>query len=182
MQKRVMTIRSLSLRDPEEKMLFSNTLKLTSLQDSSLVAERSNPETSVSIWIASYLIRTKLVTPSLRGTKQSRYKRLNLDCFVSYKDETCNSVIARYEAIQIQATQSGLLRSAYNDEVVNQHIINRSGLLPASCLAVRNDSDLYRHHSFLHGIFPMPAARNDGDRLSSSLFFARDLSRDRVLQ
>ena len=57
------------------------------------------------------LIMTKLVTPSLRGTKQSRYKRLNLDCFVP-----------------------------------------------------RNDGDLYRHHSFLQGIFPMPGAYNDETR------------------
>ena len=50
------------------------------------------------------------------------------------------AVIARHEAIQIQAPQPGLL--------------------PASCLAVRNDGDLYRHHSFLQGIFPMPATND----------------------
>ena len=60
------------------------------------------------IWIASFLAMTNLVTSSLRGTKQSRYKRLNLDCFVP-----------------------------------------------------RNDGDLYRHHSFLQGIFPIPGSRND---------------------
>ena len=65
------------------------------------------------------------------------YSYYLLDCFVPYNDETRNPVIARHEAIQIQATQSGLLRSA------------------------RNDGDLYRHHSFLQGIFPMPGAYND---------------------
>ena len=64
----------------------------------------------IIFWIASFLIMTNLVTPSLRGTKQSRSSRLYLDCFVP-----------------------------------------------------RNDGDLYRHHSFLQGIYPMPAARNDGD-------------------
>ena len=34
-----------------------------------------------------------------------------------------------------------------------------SGLLRSA----RNDGDLYRHHSFLQGIFPMPCAHNDGD-------------------
>ena len=34
----------------------------------------------------------------------------------AYNDEPRNPVIARHEAIQIQATQSGLLRSATNDE------------------------------------------------------------------
>ena len=52
-------------------------------------------------------------------------------------DETRNPVIARHEAIQIEQYSSGLLRSA------------------------RNDGDLYRHHSFLHGIYPMPGATND---------------------
>ena len=57
------------------------------------------------------LAMTKLVTPSLRGTKQSRSSRLYLDCFVP-----------------------------------------------------RNDGDLYRHHSFLQGILPMPGSRNDETR------------------
>ena len=51
----------------------------------------------------------------------------------------------------------------YNDEVVNPHIVRPSGLLPASCLAVRNDGDLNRHQSFLQGIYPMPGSRNDVD-------------------
>ena len=33
------------------------------------------------IWIASYLIMTKLVTPSLRGTMQSKLSSILLDCF-----------------------------------------------------------------------------------------------------
>ena len=45
----------------------------------------------------------------------------------------------------------------YNDEVVNPHTIRLSGLLRSA----RNDGDLYRHHSFLQGIFPMPGAYND---------------------
>ena len=51
--------------------------------------------------------------------------------------KSCYVAIARHEAIQIESFVSGLLRSA------------------------RNDGDLYRHHSFLQGIFPMPVARND---------------------
>ena len=47
---------------------------------------------------------------------------------------------------------------SYNDEVINPHIISLSGLLRS----VRNDGDLYRHHFFLQGIYPMPGARNDG--------------------
>ena len=35
----------------------------------------------------------------------------------AYNDETRNPVIARHEAIQIQATQSGLLRFATNDNI-----------------------------------------------------------------
>ena len=82
---------------------------------------------------------TNLVTPSLRGgalslskwTKQSRYKRLNLDCFAPlamtvHVARLCEAVtelvevwllseVEIHEAIQIQATQSGLLRSATND-------------------------------------------------------------------
>ena len=46
-----------------------------------------------------------------------------------------------HEAIQIESLVSGLLRSA------------------------RNDGDLYRHHSFLQGIYPMSGDRNDvGDK------------------
>ena len=46
-----------------------------------------------------------------------------MDCFVvpPRNDETRNSVIARHEAIQIQSTQSGLLRSARNDDTVHRH-------------------------------------------------------------
>ena len=61
----------------------------------------------------------------------------------AYNDEPRNPVIARHEAIHIQAPQPGLLRSA------------------------RNDGDLYRHLSFLQGIFPMPAARNDKNVIST---------------
>ena len=43
------------------------------------------------------------------------------------------------------------------------HIIRLSGLLPASYLAVRNDGDLTRHHSFLQGIYHMPGATNDSN-------------------
>ena len=47
---------------------------------------RSNPEASNQAWIASCLIMTNLVTPSLRGTKQSRLSRMYLDCFVPRND------------------------------------------------------------------------------------------------
>ena len=63
--------------------------------------------------------------------------------------------------ISLFSTAGMPLLPSYNDEVINPHTIRISGLLPASCLAVRNDGDLYRHHSFLQGIFTMPAARND---------------------
>ena len=49
---------------------------------------------------------------------------------------------------------------SYNDEVINPHIINRSGLLRSA----RNDGDLNRHHSFLQGISPMPGTYNDETR------------------
>jgi len=50
----------------------------------------------------------------------------------------------------------------YNDEVVNPHNIRNSGLLRSA----RNDGDMNRHQSFLQGIYPMPAARNDETRIS----------------
>ena len=51
---------------------------------------------AILVWLlASILLRklimTKLVTPSLRGTKQSRSSRLYLDCFV-YFDTSTGSV------------------------------------------------------------------------------------------
>ena len=89
--------------------------------------------------------------------------------FSSLRTERCTELavielveMSKCEAIQITIYQwiaSGY--RPYNDEVVNPHNIRNSGLLPASCLAVRNDGGLYRHHSFLQGIFPLPAARND---------------------
>ena len=102
---------------------------------------------------------------------------LYLDCFamlimtklVTYNDETRNSVIARrllsevevHEAIQIEQYSSGLLRSARNDGDLYRHHSFLLGIF--SMPATRNDGDLYRHHSFLQGIFPMLATRNDGD-------------------
>ena len=67
-----------------------------------------------------------------------------------YNDEPRNPVIARWllseveihEAIQIESLVSGLLRS------------------------VRNDGDLYRHYSFLRGIYHVPGAYNDETRNS----------------
>jgi len=47
----------------------------------------------------------------------------------------------------------------YNNEFINPRIINRSGLLRSA----RNDGDLYRHHSFLQGIYHVPGTRNDDD-------------------
>jgi len=45
----------------------------------------------------------------------------------------------------------------YNDEVINPHTIRLSGLLRFA----HNDGDLFRHHSFLQGIYHMPGATND---------------------
>ena len=52
---------------------------------------------------------------------------------------------------------SGLLRFTYNEEAVNQGIIWFSGLLRSA----RNYGNLYRHHSFLRGIYHVLGARND---------------------
>ena len=35
------------------------------------------------------------------------------------------------------------------------------------CFVPRNDGDLYRHHSFLQGIIPMPGTRNDALQVPS---------------
>ena len=55
-----------------------------------------------------------------------------LDCFVPTNDEFC--------------------------KLVNFSMFEKSIFSSWS----RNDGDLYRHHSFLQGVYPMPAARNDG--------------------
>jgi len=60
-----------------------------------------------------------------------KIKKVLLSCQRYY------DVIARHAAIQIEPYSSGLLRSA------------------------RNDGDLYRHHSFLQGIFHVLGAYND---------------------
>ena len=83
---------------------------------------------------------TKSLTRTLSGS---------LDCFCffrSEKEEPRNNglhvpSLRACEAIQIQVTQSGLL--------------------PASYLAVRNDGNLFRHHSFLQKIYHMPGSTND---------------------
>ena len=54
---------------------------------------------------------------------------------------------------------SGLLRSARNDGDLYRHHSFLQGILPMP--GSRNDGDLYRHQSFLQGILPMPGAYND---------------------
>ena len=67
----------------------------------------------------------------------------------AYNDETRNPVIARWLLSEVE------IHEAIQIEPYS------SGLLPASCLAVRNDGDLYRHHAFLQEISPMLGAYND---------------------
>jgi len=106
-----------------------------------------------------------------RSRKQSRGKRLNLDCFVVHFDRFDRLTDHRFDRLTDhrfdrltdhrfdRLTDHRLNASPpYNEEVVMAHIIWLSGLLRSA----RNDGDLNRHHTFWRGINHMLGATNDG--------------------
>ena len=90
-----------------------------------------------------------------RSRKQSRGKRLNLDCFVVHFDRFDSLTGHRFDRLTDRRLNAS---PPYNEEVVMAHIIRLSGLLRSA----RNDGDLNRYHTFWRGINHMLGATNDG--------------------
>ena len=98
------------------------------------------------------------------GVKQSRYKRLNLDCFVPRND---GDLYHHHSFLQEIFLMPGSRNDVLHVPSLRGTKQSRYKRLNLDCFVPRNDGDLYRHHSFLQGIFPMPGSRNDALQESS---------------